>query len=578
MNSITWKGVSSTTINGLLISELPPITIPAMRVKETIIDGRDGSILEDLGYSSYDKSVQIGLYGNYDINKVIKYFTGEGEIVFSNEPDKVYTAKIIQQIDYNRLLRFRQATVIFRTQPFKRKLFEAYKETQTAVASGKMIAVNDSAEASFKKLSIYGKTTQDGTPTPTTPVELVSVADGGGIGVRVTGKNLIDPDVIKLSTRFDNFVCCQDEGLLLGAGTYTMSIGEVCDALYVHAHSDGSNLAQVNRSKSLTFTITEPKLIWLQFYKGSTFQSSLADTIQLEVGNVATAYEPYNGSSVVIAARGLSGIPVTSGGNYTDASGQQWVCDEIDLSRGVYIHRINVVDFFDAVGTRDVYPAGGDVYRFSFWFQSNPTYLPGTNQGGMCNALTYSPLVVNNNMVDNAVCAYPNGGIFVRCDACKTVEEFVTWAKSIDLKVQYALAEPIETHLTKEELDDIAHMHAYHGGTTVINDVSANMGMEYFKTYEVFNEGSETSKPIMVLKGYGKVTVSVNGNETFSYTFPENETEVIIDSEKEDAYLGTVLKNRNMLGEFPVLAPGTNIFDWSGEVYGIEILPRSRWL
>ena len=112
------------------------ISRPAMRVKETTIDGRDGSILEDLGYSSYDKEIVIGLYGNFDINRVIKYFTGEGEVVFSNEPDKVYTAKIVGHIDYNRLLRYREATIPFRVQPFKHKLNEAYKETQTATATG----------------------------------------------------------------------------------------------------------------------------------------------------------------------------------------------------------------------------------------------------------------------------------------------------------------------------------------------------------------------------------------------------------------------------------------------------------
>lgn len=159
MNSIIWKGVSSTTINGLLISELPPISKPAMRVKETTIDGRDGSIIEDLGYSSYDKEVVIGLHGNFDINKVIKYFTGEGEVVFSNEPDKVYTAKIVGHIDYNRLLRYRQATIPFRVQPFKHKLNEEYQPAQTVAASGTSVVVNDSADANLKVFSIFGKTT-----------------------------------------------------------------------------------------------------------------------------------------------------------------------------------------------------------------------------------------------------------------------------------------------------------------------------------------------------------------------------------------------------------------------------------
>ena len=39
----------------------------------------------------------------------------------------------------------------------------------------------------------------------------------------------------------------------------------------------------------------------------------------------------------------LKGIKVKSGGNYTDANGQKWVCDELDLNRGVIIKRVDVV-------------------------------------------------------------------------------------------------------------------------------------------------------------------------------------------------------------------------------------------
>ena len=154
MNSIIWKGVPSTTIKGLLISQLPPISKPPMRVSETMVDGRDGSIIEELGYSPYDKSLVIGLHGDFDINKIIKYFTGEGEIVFSNEPDKVYTAKIVGQIDYTRLLRYRQATIPFRVQPFKHKLLEAYKPAQTEAVSGTSFVVPEIADAKLKTFSI----------------------------------------------------------------------------------------------------------------------------------------------------------------------------------------------------------------------------------------------------------------------------------------------------------------------------------------------------------------------------------------------------------------------------------------
>lgn len=119
MNYIIWNNKDSRDINGLLICELPPITKPQLRVKETVIDGVDGSIIEELGYESYDKTIAIGLKIGADVDEIIEYFTGNGEIIFSNEPNKYYKARIIKSIDYSRLLRYRVAKVTFRVQPFK---------------------------------------------------------------------------------------------------------------------------------------------------------------------------------------------------------------------------------------------------------------------------------------------------------------------------------------------------------------------------------------------------------------------------------------------------------------------------
>lgn len=119
MNYIIWNGEDSRDINGLIICELPPITKPNMRVKETVIDGVDGSIIEEMGYESYDKSIAVGLKIGADVDRIIEFFTGNGRIVFSNEPDKYYIARIVKGIDYQRLLRYRVAVVTFRVQPFK---------------------------------------------------------------------------------------------------------------------------------------------------------------------------------------------------------------------------------------------------------------------------------------------------------------------------------------------------------------------------------------------------------------------------------------------------------------------------
>ena len=107
MNYLIWNGKDSREIKGLVICELPPISKPQMRVEETVVNGVDGSIIEELGYSSYDKALTIGLKQNADIDEISQYFTGTGEVVFSNEPNKYYKATIINQIDYARLVRFK---------------------------------------------------------------------------------------------------------------------------------------------------------------------------------------------------------------------------------------------------------------------------------------------------------------------------------------------------------------------------------------------------------------------------------------------------------------------------------------
>lgn len=109
--------------------------------------------------------------------------------------------------------------------------------------TGNPVSVSDAFSAPLCGLTVYGKSTQDGTPAPDAPVPIVSAGDGG---------------------------------------TITVTIG------------DGADERQ---------------------------------TITLQTPN------------------GLPGIPVTSGGNYTDPSGQQWVCDEVDLERGVRVQRVDKAAF-----------------------------------------------------------------------------------------------------------------------------------------------------------------------------------------------------------------------------------------
>ena len=118
-NYIILNGKSSETIQGLIIQSLPPISKPKIRTEIEEIDGRDGDIVTPLGYSAYDKQLSIGLSYNYDIDEIISYFNSSGTVTFSNEEDKYYNYQILEQIDFEKLLKFKTAVVTLHVQPFK---------------------------------------------------------------------------------------------------------------------------------------------------------------------------------------------------------------------------------------------------------------------------------------------------------------------------------------------------------------------------------------------------------------------------------------------------------------------------
>lgn len=154
MNYITLNGYKSTLIKGLLISELPPITKPLQRTQIEEIDGRDGDVVTKLGYAAYDKKMTIGCYGDFNIDDIIQYFDSEGTVVFSNEPDKRYFYRILNQIDFERLCRFKTATVTFHVQPFK---YSSVSDIMTYDSPSNYISVRNNGNViSRPKITVYG--------------------------------------------------------------------------------------------------------------------------------------------------------------------------------------------------------------------------------------------------------------------------------------------------------------------------------------------------------------------------------------------------------------------------------------
>lgn len=156
INYIELNGMKSTDVKGLMIQSLPPISKPKMRTSIEEIDGRDGDIVTRLGYAAYDKEVSIGLHGDFDIDDAISFFDSEGEVVFSNERDKYYRYQILDQIDFERLVRFRTAKVKMHVQPFK---YDAVDRVFEAVGQKSVTLRNRGNIASRPTITVYGSGT-----------------------------------------------------------------------------------------------------------------------------------------------------------------------------------------------------------------------------------------------------------------------------------------------------------------------------------------------------------------------------------------------------------------------------------
>lgn len=181
LNEIILNGKSSSELQGLIIQTLPAIAKPQIRTQIEEIDGRDGDIVTKLGYAAYEKSFDIGLSYNFDIDDIIDFFNSEGTVIFSNEPDKYYNYQILNQIDFERLIRFRTATVTMHVQPFK---YSSVETTKTFNVVNQLLSFNDFTKTTngITLTASNGNITISGTGTSATefymPINTVTLNAG----------------------------------------------------------------------------------------------------------------------------------------------------------------------------------------------------------------------------------------------------------------------------------------------------------------------------------------------------------------------------------------------------------------
>ena len=153
----------------------------------------------------------------------------------------------------------------------------------------------------------------------------------------------------------------------------------------------------------------------------------------------------------------LPGIPVTSGGNYTDENGQQWVCDEVDLARGVRVQRITKIKVTSSLNWQT---SGQKVDRYFAWFAgTSATNVICTHFSTTVGSEAVGGAIANQNSLIGF--AYAQKGT-------STLDEFKAFLDAKEVYVWTSLATPVETALSAAEISAYKALTTY-APTTVIS-------------------------------------------------------------------------------------------------------------
>lgn len=174
---------------------------------------------------------------------------------------------------------------------------------------------------------------------------------------------------------------------------------------------------------------------------------------------------------------GLLGIPVESGGNYTDQNGQQWICDEIDLKRVKYLKHFHKITFDSSENWELSHQNDYGINNFKIMLEKKSTI--------------HNPILLSTHFKsqtsgidetrEEGILISGGNALFVRMKNTRTntLEAFKQWLKVNPVTVLYILDAPTETDIPQETLVAYKKLHSNYPSTVIQNDSGAGMELSY---------------------------------------------------------------------------------------------------
>ena len=330
-------------------------------------------------------------------------------------------------------------------------------------------------------------------PSPDYPQELVSVGDGGSVEVEVRGRNLFAGNIVGgYLSNIDGNIAGESESLnvVVALKTFIPIVRSEVVAVIDGYTPDMKN------AFAYRIGMYDENKVWIKNY-GLTKEKTII-TLPKEakyvrfsagrIGKMAVYFDdtdlyvnPVYQSLTIATPNGLPGIPVTSGGNYTDQNGQQWICDEVDLERGVKVQRIyrDVLD-----GSKPYVKSSSSNENGTPFACPTTQQVKGYNKGALslCNNRTFYIGGIPN-IKDYEFCVFGAAKSYVGfCSAtATTVDEFKAEMDANPAIILCALETPIETPLTDEEIAAYRALHTNKPVTTITNSDNAHMIIKFKK-------------------------------------------------------------------------------------------------